>query len=210
MKKTKVLAFDAFAAALDSTPAPSGSKTSKHKKVTPPKSVALAVTKFIEAKNAIAKLEGEQAECDVIIKNFGREEWIKMYKEMKRMPDNFNIAGDNADELMFQMKDAYKKLKTKERFDYLAKKYGAAAVEAAPTFYLNPEIYEKHGEEVRKALSAAIQAMKIPEADKLQLLKAEVDYRVKKGTIANLLTVSNTVSPEEILVDIEPIAALKA
>lgn len=151
----------------------------------------------------IKKLEANtKAEKEMIagrLKEIARTEFLKKYNTQKSRPDSFLLA-DGEGKIMVIVMDAYKKV---EEAKEAALQAYEDVLETKTTYTINPDLLDKCGEAISKAIMAA---KGISDEDKANIILCTEKTEVKKGTIDRLLQYQNA---DQLFYMIEPTVALK-
>ncbi len=150
----------------------------------------------------IAGLEAKASIHDSNIRVAGKEAMVQFYQDKKRFPGTLKIVG-GAGSFQFITSDRYKILDV-DRFNELAGTYGEELVEETTTYSFNTKILEKHMDHISKLLMGS---KNLTDAEKEDLLTSKTAYTVKKGTIKDVLTISEDV--ESLIEDIQPVFSIK-
>ena len=150
----------------------------------------------------IAALEAKASVHDANIRVAGKEAMVDFYTKKKRFPGTLKIqAGEGS--FQFITSDRYKIL-DEERFMELAQEYGEELVEETTTYSFNTKILEKHMDHISQLLMGSDQ---LTDAEKEELLTSKTAYNVKKGTIKDILTITDNI--EQVVEDIQPVFSVK-
>jgi len=159
--------------------------------------VALAKYKIdIDALQAKASIH------DSNIRIAGKEAMVNFYQTKKRFPGSLKIEGGKGS-FMFITSDRYKIL-DEDRYAELAEEYGEDLVEENTTYSFNTKILEKYMDHISDIL---MKSEKLSDNEKEDLLTSKTTYTVKKGTIKDIITISDNV--EQVIEDIQPVFSIK-
>ena len=140
------------------------------------------------------------------IKEVGKEKYLELYEDKRRVPENFNlVSGD--EQIMFVVADSYTKVTDEKQA--MLENYGEGLVETVTTYKFTDLIEKKlpNGMTIGEVVTQMIMDNEeIPEKDKMNLITAEVVTRVPKGTIKRLLDYDD---PSQVYNLIQPIVSLR-
>lgn len=179
--------------------APAKKSASKEKPEVIVEGIESEIARYDELKEIINNAKAEQEIIGGKLKAIGTEEFLNMYEEDKRKPENFNLA-DGDEKILFIVMDKYKKVEP-EKAAILRKYKGL--LEEVTTYSFNPEVLDRVGDVVSNLI---MNSDELSDEDKKRLLIVDTTVAVKKGSIDRLMDYDN---PEEIYALIEPIVALK-
>ena len=157
------------------------------------------IARYDELKEIINSAKAEQEVIGGRLKEIGKENFLELYEEKGKKPENFNLK-DGDEEILFIVMDKYKKVEPEK--EALLEKYDDL-LEKVTTYSFNPEVLDRVGDVVEELIMGS---KKISEADKAKLLVVDTTVAIKKGSIDRLMDYDN---PNEIFDLIEPILALK-
>jgi len=160
------------------------------------------VVALAQYKIDIAALEAKASVHDSNIRTAGKDAMVQFYIDKKRFPGTLKIQAGAAS-FQFITSDRYKML-DEDRFMELASQYGEELVEESTTYSFNTQILEKHMNHISELLMGSD---KLSDAEKAELLTSKTSYTVKKGTIKDILTISDDV--ESLIEDIQPVFSVK-
>lgn len=178
--------------------APVKKSASKEKPEVIVEGIESEIARYDALKEIINNAKAEQEIIGGKLKQIGKEEFLGLYEEYNRKPDNFNLA-DGDEKILFIVMDKYKKVEPEK--EALLEQYDGL-LEKVTTYSFNPEVLDRVGEQV----SDLILNSDLSEADKKNLLIVETTTTIRKGSIDRLADYED---PEEIFNLIEPILALK-
>jgi hypothetical protein len=178
--------------------APVKKSASKEKPEVIVEGIESEIARYDALKEIINNAKAEQEVIGGKLKQIGKEEFLALYEETNRKPDNFNLA-DGDEKILFIVMDKYKKVEPEK--EALLEQYDGL-LEKVTTYSFNPEVLDRVGEQV----SDLILNSDLSEADKKNLLIVETTTTIRKGSIDRLTDYED---PEEIFNLIEPILALK-
>ena len=178
--------------------APVKKSASKEKPEVIVEGIESEIARYNAAKEIIAKAKADQELIGGNLKQIGKEEFLALYEQYNRKPDNFNLA-DGDEKILFIVMDKYTKVGPEK--EALLEQYGGL-LEKVTTYSFNPEVLDRIGDQV----SDLILNSDLSEDDKKNLLIVETTVAIKKGSIDRLNDYEN---PEEIFTLIQPILALK-
>ena len=154
--------------------------------------------RYEKIKRDEANLKSEKEMIGGRLKEHAKQEFMKKYLTQKSRPDSFNMVDGDGRILVIVM-DAYKKVE--EAKEAMLAEYDC--LETKQTYSINPELLEKCGEAISKAIMGS---KLISDEDKASIILCTEKKEVKKGTIDRLMQFNN---PEELFLLIEPTVALK-
>jgi hypothetical protein len=178
--------------------APAKKSASKEKPEVIVEGIESEIARYDALKEIINNAKAEQEIIGGKLKQIGKEEFLGLYEEYNRKPDNFNLA-DGDEKILFIVMDKYKKVEPEK--EALLEQYDGL-LEKVTTYSFNPEVLDRIGDQV----SDLILNSDLSEADKKNLLIVETTTTIRKGSIDRLADYED---PEEIFNLIEPILALK-
>jgi hypothetical protein len=178
--------------------APVKKSASKEKPEVIVEGIESEIARYNAAKEIIAKAKADQELIGGNLKQIGKEEFLALYEQYNRKPDNFNLA-DGDEKILFIVMDKYTKVGPEK--EALLEQYGGL-LEKVTTYSFNPEVLDRIGDQV----SDLILNSDLSEDDKKNLLIVETTVAIKKGSIDRL---NDYEDPEEIFDLIQPILALK-
>lgn len=158
------------------------------------------IQRFNLLKEQIEAATGELKMIEGDIKTVGREQFLKQYRNEKMRPDNFKLQDATGASALFICMDKYT-LVDENKAEILNQFEGL--VDEKLTYTLNPELVEKYATVISGLI---IGCKEISEEDKTQLIKGELQYSVKKGSIDRLMQYPEM---EQVFELINPICALK-
>ena len=155
------------------------------------------------------RMKRDKAKADVIngeLKDMGKDEWIKLYKETGKNPGTITLQAENTEgdiaSTMYVPSDKYITI-DKTRSANLRKEYGNDIVNEETTYVFDNKMLEKYGAVISKLI---LESEEIENNDKPKIIKGETSYSIKKGTIENLAKYGDV---EKIFEEVKPIVSLK-
>ena len=133
----------------------------------------------------------------------GKEAMINFYKNKKRFPGTLKIIAGKGS-FQFITSDRYKMI-DEDRYNELIQEYGKDMVEETTTYSFDTAILEKHMDHINELLS---KSKVLSENEKDNLLTSKTSYTVKKGTIKDILSISEDV--EQVIEEIQPVFSIKS
>ena len=159
------------------------------KKVKQAEEFANKIQEMIALQEEIAGLEARMKPLEEEIKEIGKAQFLRLISKLKKRVTSFvlrsvDVKNSEAPSKakLFIVQDRYKKI-DEERFNYLAETYGEDLVERNVTYQMDTSLVEKYGEVISNLI---VKCPEISDADKPQLIKAVVEFKVKKGAIEML------------------------
>lgn len=156
------------------------------------------INRYNQIKKDEANLKSEKEMIGARLKDIGKEEFMQMYLKQKSRPDSFNLV-DGEERILFIVMDAYKKVE--EAKEAMLAEYDC--METKTTYSINPELLEKCGEAISKAINSS---KLISDEDKANIILCTEKKGIRKGTIDRLMQFAN---PIEVFALIEPTVTLK-
>lgn len=157
------------------------------------------IARYDELKEIINNAKAEQELIGGRLKEIGKENFLELYEEKGRKPENFNLK-DGDEEILFIVMDKYKKVEPEK--EAILEKY-EGLLEKVTTYSFNPEVLDRVGDVVERLI---MDNKELSDNDKAKLLIVDTTVAVKKGSLDRLMDYDN---PAEIFDLIEPILALK-
>ena len=155
------------------------------------------------------RMKRDKAKADIIngeLKDMGKDEWIKLYKESGKNPGTITLQAENTEgdiaSTMYVPSDKYITI-DKARSANLRKEYGNDIVNEETTYVFDNKMLEKYGAVISKLI---LESEEIETNDKPKIIKGETSYSIKKGTIENLAKYGDV---EKIFEEVKPIVSLK-
>ncbi len=164
------------------------------------------IKRYIEILDEMDNLKAELESIEDSLKDAGKKQWVKLYKDSQKKPANFYMqTNDESSRLMLIIQDKYITIDA-ERAGVLVEKYGKAIISEDVKYTINPEFIANA--DYRKELSALIEKSKvIAKEDKSKVISAEKKIGIVKGAITKLTEFSKNIS--ELVDDIAPVLQLK-
>lgn len=157
------------------------------------------IMRYDELKAIIDNATAEKELIGGKLKEIGKEEFLRIYSERNKVPENFDLA-DGDQRILFIVMDKYKKVEPEKV--PLLKELGGL-LEEVTTYTFNNEVLDRVGDIVSDLIMGSD---KLTEKDKEKLLVATKTTAIKKGSIDRLMDYED---PDSVFVLIEPILALK-
>jgi hypothetical protein len=162
-------------------------------------------TEIVELATLNEEAANIQAKVDRIMANAkhkAKGHFLNLYAKTGKRPENFEVYTANK-EAMFQFiaTDNYIRIGA-DGAETMRDMYGEGIVEETTKLVFDTELLAKH----EPIISAAIAKMKIPEDDKMNLIKGEITYKIAKGTIDSLTAYGD---PVEVYNAVQPIVQMK-
>jgi len=184
---------------------PAAKKDLKPNCVVKGKDFAEKLSKFVTLKEEIKNLTADQKSVEGDIKAIALDEYVKLYKTMKRNPETIKVESETGDKVMFMVVKKYTGAVDEERATELREKYGETFVEEKSEMIMDNAILNKHAD----ALEALIMgATFLTEEEKENLFVQKVTYNIKSDAINEAFTVGNG-DVEGLISDTNPVLMLK-
>lgn len=155
------------------------------------------------------KLKAKKGLIQREIKDLGKEEFLKMYREDKRYPGSFIMEAETekgSAEVMYVPTSRYTMVKTEEKATELKEELGDDVVTEETTFSFDNDILNEYSEEI----STAIMNADIPKEAKEKLITSEVKYKIKKEVIEDLSVYEDDGKDMEMVLEkVKPVFQLK-
>jgi len=163
------------------------------------------LAKFVTLKEEIKNLTAEQKSIEGEIKSTALDEYVKLYKEMKRNPESIKVESENGDKVLFVVVKKYVGAVDEERATELREKYGDTFVEEKSELIMNNDLLNKYSDKL-EALIMNNDFM--TEEEKEELFVNKVTYNIKSDAINEAFTAGNG-DVEGLISDTNPVLMLK-
>ena len=186
-------------------------KTTAVKKDTKPVAVvkgqdfAEKLSKFNGLKEEIKNLTAEQKSIEGEIKSTALDEYVKLYKSMKRNPESIKVESEKGDKIMFMVVKKYTGAVDEERATELREKYGETFVEEKSELIMSNDLLNKYSDKLEALIMSADF---MTEAEKEELFIQKVTYTIKSDAINEAFTAGDG-DVEGLISDISPVLMLK-
>ena len=141
------------------------------------------------------------------LKSIATLSYLSLYKEGGENPGSIIIEAENVDgniaEYMFSPSDRYITIKSEKEANEINSEFGDIVTKDI-TYTLNNEMIDKYGEILSKLI---FESDEIEKEDKGKFFIATETYKVKEGTIDNLLEISD--DPDYLYESIKPVSSIK-
>ena len=163
------------------------------------------LARFNALKEEIKNKTAEQKSFEGEIKSIALDEYVKLYKDMKRNPESIKIESEKGDKVMFMVVKKYTGSVDEERASELREKYGDDFVEEKSELVMNNSLLTKYSEKLEALIMSADF---MTEEEKEELFVKKVTYNIKSDAINEAFTAGNG-DVEELISDINPVLMLK-
>jgi len=163
------------------------------------------LNKFVTLKEEIKNLTAEQKSIEGEIKSTALDEYVKMYKSLKRNPDSIKVESEKGDKVLFVVVKKYTGAMDEERAIELREKYGNSFVEEKSELIMNNDLLNKYSDKLEELI---MNADFMTEEEKDDLFVNKVTYNIKSDAINEAFTAGNG-DVEELISDINPVLMLK-
>ena len=163
------------------------------------------LSKFNKVKEEIKNLTAEQKSIEGDIKATALEEYVSLYKSMKRNPESIKVESENGDKIMFMVVKKYTGAVDEDRATELREKYGETFVEEKSELIMNNDLLNKYSEKLEALIMSADF---LSEDEKEELFVNKVTYTIKSDAINEAFTAGNG-DVEGLISDISPVLMLK-
>lgn len=163
------------------------------------------VKDYNNLKNSIKSMENNLKSLYNEISELGRTEWLEIYSSLESNPGNLIMESKKDDEWVrvnFIPQDRYLKINEQKAQD-LSEKYGNDIIEENISYVIPVDIYTKYKEIIKEII---LNSDKIDEEDKINFVKKDVVFNIKRGSINNLTKFGDL---KQVINDINPIFSLK-
>ena len=160
---------------------------------------------FNQLKIEIKNKTSEQKSIEGDIKSTALDEYVKMYKSLKRNPESIKIQSESGDKVMFIVVKKYSGSIDEERAEELREKYGEDFVEEKSELIMNNDLLNKYSEKLEELIMSA---NFMTDEEKEELFINKVTYSIKQDAINEAFTVGNG-DVEELIDNINPVLMLK-
>jgi len=164
--------------------------------------ISYKLEKLTKLREHIAEVEGELKMVEGEVKAVAKDVFLDLYRTQGRNPDSFVIRGEKGGALMVLPMDKYLSI-DEQRYAELTAHFGDVASKDVK-YVFNAEVLSRNEAVISDLI---MNCGGISEADKANLLQAEVRYTVRKGMIDRLHTFGERM--RDVFTCIEPIFALK-
>jgi hypothetical protein len=161
--------------------------------------------KFVNIKDQIKTLTGQQKAIEGEIKAQSLEEYIKLYQSGKKNPESIKIESDKGDRVMFIVMKKYSGSVDEDRAIELREKYGETFVEEKNEVIMDNALLEKYADKFEELFS---NADFLTEDEKESLFVQKVTYNITPDAIDRAY-ISGKGNVEELISDISPVLMLK-
>lgn len=161
--------------------------------------------KFVSLKDQIKELTAEQKSIEGEIKETCKNEYIKLYTEMKRNPESIKVASEKGDKIMFMAVKKYVGAVDEERAEELREKYGVTMVEEKSEVIFDNDLLNKFSDQIEALIMSADF---LTDEQKENLFINKVTYTIKSDAINEAFTCGNG-DVEGLINDINPVLMLK-
>jgi hypothetical protein len=175
------------------------------------------LAKFAKTKKEMNKLKAELGQYDAVIKEIGKEEFIKLLETSGKRETSYILSTDYEGSVLVTVQDKYKTIDA-ERAEYLNETYGDfdedgnvidSIVDEDTKFQFNMTVLERNQDVIAELIENCDD---ISEDDKENLIECVTKYSIKKGTIDKLYKLSKDkgIDIETLFEEIQPILSLKS
>jgi len=161
--------------------------------------------RFVKLKSEIKNRTSELKSIEGDIKSTSLDEYVKLYKDMKRNPESIKVQSENGDKVLFVVMKKYSGAVDEERATELREKYGETFVAEKSELIMNNDLLNKYGDQLEELIMGADF---MTEDEKEELFVDKVTYTIKSDAINEAFTVANG-DVEELISDINPVLMLK-
>jgi hypothetical protein len=161
--------------------------------------------KFNKLKEDIKNLTAEQKSIEGDIKSTALDEFVALYKAMKRNPETIKIESDRGDKVMFMVVKKYTGAVDEDRATELREKYGEEFVEEKSELIMSNALLNKYSDKLEALIMSADF---MTDDEKEALFVNKVTYNIKSDAINEAFTAGNG-DVEELISDINPVLMLK-
>lgn len=199
-----------FKKALDTTTPAKAKGPGKKQLIIKDNELAEKASELADINRQIDALKATAAGLDEEVRSESKKAFLKEYKDAGKYPGSVEVVfqGDKATnkaQMLFVPVDKYLTI-DKDRAQELRNIINEEIVSEKITWELDPELVEKHGDEISKLIE---KSTKISNEDKEKLITGKVKYSIKKGSISEILTIlpnsKEIHSIEGIIEEIRPI-----
>ena len=163
------------------------------------------LNKFNRIKDDIKNLTSEQKSIEGDIKSIALDEYVKLYKSMKRNPESIKVESEKGDKIMFMVVKKYTGAVDEDRATELREKYGETFVEEKSELIMNNDLLNKYSEKLEALIMSADF---LSEDEKDELFVNKITYNIKSDAINEAFTCGNG-DVEELISNINPVLMLK-
>ena len=163
------------------------------------------LSKFVSLKEDIKNLTAEQKAIEGDIKSASLDEYVKLYKDMKRNPESIKISSEKGDKVLFVVVKKYTGTVDEERATELREKYGETFVEEKSEMIMNNDILNKYADKLETLIMSADF---MTEEEKEELFVNKITYNIKSDAINEAFTVGKG-DVEGLISDISPVLMVK-
>lgn len=182
---------------------------------TPKKEKVKISVQDIEVLDKIAKLEkltneikNAKLKADIIsseLKEYSQNKWLDLYDSQQENPGTVIFQSENEEEVgqfLLVPQDRYSAI-NKEKANELISEYGEDIVEVETSYTFDPKMVEKYSKVISQLI---MNSSEIEDDDKRNIIVANSNYKVAKGTIDNLSVYGDVYSVFE---DTKPVFSIK-
>lgn len=182
---------------------------------TPKKEKVKISVQDIEVLDKIAKLEkltneikNAKLKADIIsseLKEYSQNKWLDLYDSQQENPGTVIFQSENEEEVgqfLLVPQDRYSTI-NKEKANELISEYGEDIVEVETSYTFDPKMVEKYSKVISQLI---MNSSDIEDDDKRNIIVANSNYKVAKGTIDNLSAYGDVYSVFE---DTKPVFSIK-
>ena len=163
------------------------------------------LAKFNSLKESIKNDTAELKSFEGEIKSIALDEYVKLYKDMKRNPESIKIESEKGDKIMFMVVKKYTGSVDEDRATELREKYGETFVEEKSEVMFNNDLLTKYSDKLEALIMGADF---MTESEKEELIVNKITYNIKSDAINEAFTCGNG-EVEDLISDISPVLMLK-
>jgi len=160
---------------------------------------------FNTLKEEIKNKTAEQKSIEGDIKSTALDEYVKLYKSMKRNPESIKVQSEKGDKIMFIVVKKYSGALDEERATELREKYGETFVEEKSEVMFDNGLLNKYSEKLEALIMSADF---MTEEEKENLFVNKITYNIKADAINDAFTACNG-DVEGLISDTNPVLMLK-